>query len=89
VPSRYRGGGFHFLQVLFFAFVVIFALALYFSLPSRRDFSLYRKHALVTGGSKGIGKQISIQLLHEGCHVTIVARLRDSLFVEVSERRMT
>ena len=37
------------------------------------------KHALVTGGSKGIGFEISKALLEHGCHVSICARSKEDL----------
>uniref|UniRef100_A0A7I4YHE8 3-dehydrosphinganine reductase n=1 Tax=Haemonchus contortus TaxID=6289 RepID=A0A7I4YHE8_HAECO len=49
-------------------------LVLYFSLPSRKSFDLTKKHAVVTGGSKGIGKQLALSLLSRGCNVSIIAR---------------
>jgi 3-dehydrosphinganine reductase len=39
----------------------------------------FNKHAIVTGGSSGIGKATAILLAGEGAHVTIIARDRDRL----------
>ena len=38
------------------------------------DLQLEGKRALVTGGSRGIGKAIALELSQEGCDVTIAAR---------------
>lgn len=38
------------------------------------DLQLDGKRALVTGGSRGIGKAIALELAREGCEVTIAAR---------------
>jgi NAD(P)-dependent dehydrogenase (short-subunit alcohol dehydrogenase family) len=43
------------------------------------DLGLHGKHAIVTGGSKGIGKAIALELAREGADVAIVARTRDDL----------
>jgi len=43
------------------------------------DLGLEGKHAIVTGGSKGIGKAIARELAREGADVAIVARSRDQL----------
>jgi NAD(P)-dependent dehydrogenase (short-subunit alcohol dehydrogenase family) len=38
------------------------------------DLGLHNKHAIVTGGSRGIGKAIARELAREGADVAIVAR---------------
>src|SRR5947199_9543905 len=38
------------------------------------DLGLHDKHAIVTGGSRGIGKAIARELAREGVDVAIVAR---------------
>lgn len=43
------------------------------------DFGLRNKTALITGGSKGIGKAIALSLASEGCKVIICARHYDFL----------
>jgi NAD(P)-dependent dehydrogenase (short-subunit alcohol dehydrogenase family) len=43
------------------------------------DFGLQGKHAIVTGGSRGIGKAIARELAREGVDVTIVARNKADL----------
>src|SRR5258707_1620231 len=43
------------------------------------DLRLQRKHAIVTGGSRGIGKAIAWELAREGADVAIVARNKGDL----------
>src|SRR6266542_1573045 len=43
------------------------------------DFGLQGKHAIVTGGSRGIGKAIALELAREGVNVAIVARSKGPL----------
>lgn len=49
------------------------------------DLQLNGKRALVTGGSKGIGKAIALQLAREGCDVAIAARNPDELEAAAAE----
>src|SRR5438093_12995616 len=43
------------------------------------DLGLHDKHAVVTGGSRGIGKAIARELAREGADVAIVARNKADL----------
>ena len=47
------------------------------------DLMLKNKKAIVTGGSKGIGRAIADALADEGCHVSICARDQDDLNVAI------
>jgi NAD(P)-dependent dehydrogenase (short-subunit alcohol dehydrogenase family) len=49
------------------------------------DLGLLNKHAIVTGGSRGIGKAIARELAREGVDVAIVARGRDALEATAKE----
>ena len=51
------------------------------------DLQLNGKHAIVTGGSKGIGKGIAQSLAGEGCNVTICARTKEELERTADELR--
>ncbi len=51
------------------------------------DLELQGKRALVTGGSKGIGKAIALELAREGVDVAIAARSQDSLDLAAEEIR--
>src|SRR6185437_4048374 len=49
------------------------------------DLGLQGKHAIVTGGSRGIGKAIARELAREGVDVAIVARSQDALAATARE----
>jgi len=49
------------------------------------DLQLTGKRALVTGGSKGIGKAVALALAEEGCDVAIAARTQQALEATAAE----
>jgi 3-oxoacyl-[acyl-carrier protein] reductase len=51
------------------------------------DLNIAGKVALVTGGSRGLGRQIGLTLAREGCHVAICGRDGDGLDRTVRELR--
>ena len=53
------------------------------------DLQLHGKRALVTGGSRGLGRAIARRLLEEGAEVAIAARTRDQLERAAEELQRT
>lgn len=51
------------------------------------NLNLKGKYALVTGGSRGIGRRTALTLAEEGCNVAICARTQEALDRTVSEIR--
>ena len=49
------------------------------------DVGIAGKYALITGGSRGIGKSIALLLAEEGCNVAICARSQSDIDVTVRE----
>ena len=52
------------------------------------DLGLKDKVAVVTGGSRGIGKGIALGLAKEGCRLAIIARNEEDLFSTVEEMKI-
>lgn len=42
-------------------------------------------HCYITGGSRGTGKQLALQLARKGAHITIVARNQGALNITLAE----
>ena len=53
------------------------------------DLGLRGKRAIVTGGSRGIGKECALALAGEGVHVCIAARTQDALDQTLTELEQT
>ena len=53
------------------------------------DLGLSGKRAIVTGGSRGIGRQCALALAREGVHVCIAARTQDALNQTLAELEQT
>ena len=53
------------------------------------ELGLRGKAAVVTGGSRGIGKAVALSLLQEGCAVAICARNPERLHAAVGELSQT
>ena len=53
------------------------------------DLGLSGKRAIVTGGSRGIGRQCALALAREGVHVCIAARTQDVLNQVLAELKQT
>ncbi|MGD1875280.1 MAG: SDR family oxidoreductase [Mastigocoleus sp.] len=47
--------------------------------------NFYKQHAIITGGSSGIGKATAIMLVKEGAHISIIARRQDILLAAKAE----
>ena len=43
------------------------------------------QHAIITGGSSGIGKATAIMLAKEGAHISIIARNQEKLKIAKAE----
>uniref|UniRef100_A0AC35UIF9 3-dehydrosphinganine reductase n=1 Tax=Rhabditophanes sp. KR3021 TaxID=114890 RepID=A0AC35UIF9_9BILA len=75
------------------AILIILVGVVYYSLGKRTKIQFVGKHALITGGSKGIGKELARELILKKCNVSIVARNENDLkeackeLNEISEKK--
>ena len=53
------------------------------------DFQLQEKVALVTGGSRGIGRAIALTLASQGMHVAICGRTQETLDSTAAEIQLS
>lgn len=68
---------------MFLVFVALFAglgvMFYTYKHLSKKAPNLKGKHVLITGGSKGIGKSLAVQVIDQGANVTILARNKEAL----------
>ena len=76
LESVCTGVGALFLTALFFIAIDIFLSWIWKSIlkKTNENISLKGKHVIVTGGSKGIGKEVAKEFVKRGANVTIMAR---------------
>ncbi len=63
----------------------VYAISKNFLVATVSTISLKKKHILITGGSKGIGKALALQAAKQGADVTILARKAHQLEVTCEE----
>ena len=65
-----------FFEIISIVFIIIICLLFYITSFSNKkeQIDLERKHVVITGGSLGIGRDITIEAFKQGAHVSIIAR---------------
>lgn len=71
-----------FLEISLVVVGSIIFVVYYISTQNKREkIDFHGKHVVITGGSSGIGFELSVEAFKQGAHVSIIARNKACLFL--------